>query len=565
MKKDTYKISDVAKMFDIHEDTLRNWEKEGLITPIRIGKRGDRRYTQEHIDHIVEKKLAKVVRGLDDDKDVDNKMTLSQLKQFLWKSADILRGRVDGSQYKEYIFALLFFKRMSDIWDEEYKKILEEFHDEAIAQADYNHRFNVPKDCRWSVIADQSENIGAKLNEIFDKLTNANSPKLDKIFSKLDFADKDRFPTETMQQLVNHFSKHNFGDQYINSDILGDAYEYLIEQFAAGAGKKGGEFYTPREIERLIMHILDPHEKDHIYDPTVGSGGFLLEAFHYVRYKYNETKARSLYLYGQEFNMSTFTIARINMFLHGLDSADIRMGDTLANPQFLTNENQLQTFDICVSNFPYSVKEWAREKFASNSFGRLDGYEMPPGKNADYAFILHIIKSLNENGKAGIVVPHGTLFKTDASGRIREQILKNDLIEAVIALPAKLFYGVGIPVAVIILNKNKPEERKNKVLIIDAENEYQEGKNQSRLRVKDIEKTSSAFHVFKDIEKFARVVDLAEIEKNDFTLNIRRYVDTSVQEEDINVSSEWNKLQEIEKEAKDIDAKVESFLKELKY
>ena len=367
-----------------------------------------------------------------------------------------------------------------------------------------------------------------------------------------------------MQQLVNHFSKHNFGDQYINSDILGDAYEYLIEQFAAGAGKKGGEFYTPREIERLIMHILNPHEKDHIYDPTVGSGGFLLEAFHHVRDKYNEAKARSLYLYGQEFNMSTFTIARINMFLHGLDSADIRMGDTLANPQFLTNENQLQTFDICVSNFPYSVKEWAREKFATNSFGRLDGYEMPPDKNADYAFILHIIKSLNENGKAGIVVPHGTLFKTDASGRIREQILKNDLIEAVIALPSKLFYGVGIPVAVIILNKNKPEERKNKVLIIDAEKEYQEGKNQNRLRAKDIEKTSNAFHAFKDIEKFARVVDLKEIEENEFNLNIRRYVDTSEEEENIDTAAAANEMRVLEDVCDGLNRRLDGYLEELK-
>ncbi len=561
----TYKISDVAEMFGIHEDTLRNWEKEGLITPIRIGTRGDRRYTQEHIDQIVEKKLAKIVRRLDEEHELEEKMTLAQLKQFLWKSADILRGRVDGSQYKEYIFALLFYKRMSDIWDEEYRTILDQFHDEAIAKADYNHRFNVPEDCRWGVIADQSENIGAKLNEIFDKLTNANSPKLDKIFNKLDFADKDRFPNETMQRLVNHFSKHNFANQYISSDVLGDAYEYLIEQFAAGAGKKGGEFYTPREIERVIMHILDPHEKDHIYDPTVGSGGFLLEAYHYVRDKYDESKARSLYLYGQEFNMSTFTIARINMFLHGLDSADIRMGDTLADPKFLTTENQLQTFDICVSNFPYSVKEWAQDTFAANRFGRLDGYEMPPEKNGDYAFILHIIKSLNENGKAGVVVPHGVLFKGDAPGRIRKQILTNDLIEAVIALPSKLFYGVGIPVAVLILNKNKPEVRKNKVMIIDAEKDYQEGKKQNRLRIKDIEKISTAFHDFKDIERYARVVDLKEIAENDYNLNIRRYVDTSEQEETIDVSAEWKKLQKIEKEAKEIDEKVENFLKGLKY
>jgi type I restriction enzyme M protein len=492
-------------------------------------------------------------------------MNLTQLKQFLWRSADILRGKIDSSDYKKYIFGLLFYKRISDSWDEEYKKVLEEYHDEEIARADHNHRFQVPKDCCWEVIQKQAEGIGHKLNEIFDKLTNANSPKLDKIFDDLDFANKDKFPNETLQRLLNHFSQHNFGDTYISSDLLGDAYEYLIEQFAADAGKKGGEFYTPREVERVIINILKPHEKDHIYDMAVGSGGFLLEAYHHLKNEAGEKKARSLYLYGQEINIGTYAIAKINMFLHGLDSADIQRGDTLADPKFLNPDGSLKTFDICVANPPYSISEWESEIFKHDKYGRVAGYEMPPAKKADYAFVLHMVKSMNENGRAGIVLPHGVLFRGGAEGRIRENLIKNDLIEAIIALPAKLFYGTGIPAAIVIFNKNKPEAHKNKILIIDAEQDYEEGKNQNRLRKKDIEKIVSAFEGYRDIEKFARVIDIKEIEENEFNLNVRRYVENGEEEEEIDVKEVWKELDSLEKERNKVDKKVESFLKELKY
>src|SRR5258706_1083167 len=325
---DLLSIGEVAELFKIHPDTLRNWEKSGVLVPLRVGPRKDRKYRKQDIEVIVEK--------------MGSQLSLQQLEQFLWKSADILRGKIDSSDYKKYIFGLLFYKRISDVWDEEYKKINDEYKDEILATADYNHRFQVPKECRWSIISNTSENIGQKLNEIFEKVTNVNSPKLDKIFDDLDFANRDRFPNETLQKLINHFSQYNFGSNYISSDLLGDSYEYLIKMFAQDAGKKGGEFYTPREVERIIIGILKPHQKDHIYDPTAGSGGFLLEAYNYLRDKAGEDIARTLYLYGQEINIGTFAIAKINMFLHGLDSADIRRGDTLANPQFLTDSGQLQ-------------------------------------------------------------------------------------------------------------------------------------------------------------------------------------------------------------------------------
>ncbi len=563
-QKKLLSIGEVAKIFGLDRDTLRNWEKKGIIAPLRIGPRGDRKYRPEDIEKIANDKsiIKNLGISLTDD---EGKMNLAQLKQFLWSSADILRGKIDSSDYKKYIFGLLFYKRISDVWDEEYHSVMEDYRDDIIADADYNHRFQVPKDCRWEVIRKQAEGIGQKLNEIFEKLTTANSPKLDKIFDDLDFANKDKFPNDTLQKLINHFSKHNFGDNYISSDLLGDAYEYLIEQFAAGAGKKGGEFYTPREVERVIINILKPHEKDHIYDMAVGSGGFLLEAYHYLKDQASEKKARSLYLYGQEINIGTYAIAKINMFLHGLDSSDIQRGDTLAYPKFLNLDGSLKTFDICVANPPYSISEWEYQTFKNDKHGRVAGYEMPPTKKADYAFVLHMVKSMNENGKAGIVLPHGVLFRGGAEGRIREQLIKNDLIEAIIALPSKLFYGTGIPAAIVVFNKNKPESHKNKILIIDGEKDFEEGKNQNRLRKKDIEKIVSAFESYRDIEKYARVIDIKELKENEFNLNVRRYVENGEEEEQVDVKIVWEELKEIEKFRETINKKVEEYLKELKY
>ena len=548
---DLLTISEVADLFKIHQDTLRNWEKKGELVPLRVGPRKDRKYRKQDIETIIAK--------------MGSQLTLQQLEQFLWKSADILRGKIDSSDYKKYIFGLLFYKRISDVWDEEYQRVLSEYNDKTLAEADYNHRFQVPKECKWSVIAETSENIGQKLNDIFDKITNVNSPKLDKIFDDLDFANKDRFPNETIQKLINHFSQYNFGSTYISSDLLGDAYEYLIKQFAADAGKKGGEFYTPREVERIIIGIVKPHKKDHVYDPTVGSGGFLLEAYNYLKDKSDEQVARTLYFYGQEINISTFAIAKINMFLHGLDSSDIRRGDTLANPQFLNNMGNLQTFDIVVANPPYSIKDWEFELFKGDKYGRTEGYDQPPQKNADYAFVLHILKSMNANGRAGVVLPHGVLFRGGSEGRIREQIIKNDLLEAVIALPSKLFYGTGIPAAVLIFNRNKPENKKGKVLIIDAEHDYLEGKNQNTLRKQDIEKIIKAYDKYEDVDKYARVVGIKEIEENDFNLNVRRYIDSSDEQEVIDVKQIWGEIMQLEVERNEIDKKVASFIKELGY
>ena len=544
-------IGQVADIFSIHQDTLRNWEKDGILVPLRVGKRGDRKYRPQDIQAVVDK--------------MGSKLTLPQLESFLWKSADILRGKIDSSDYKKYIFGLLFYKRMSDVWDEEYEQVIREYNDKTIARADYNHRFQVPADCRWNAVTEQAENIGQKLNDIFEKLANANSPKLDKIFDDLDFANKDRFPNETLQRLINHFSQYNFGNTYISSDILGDAYEYLIKQFAADAGKKGGEFYTPREVERVIMGILKPHQKDHIYDPTVGSGGFLLEAYDYLKQKSGDKIAKTLYLYGQEQNIGTFAIAKINMFLHGLDSADIRRGDTLANPQFLTQQGNLQTFDIVVANPPYSIKDYEFEVYRTNKYGRLDGYDMPPEKNADYAFVLHILKSMNANGRAGIVLPHGVLFRGGAEGRIREQIVKKDLIECVVALPPKLFYGTSIPAAVVILNNNKPINRKEKILFIDAERDFIEGKNQNTLHKRHVERIVKTCEDYADVEEYARVVPTEEVQEKEYNLNIRQYIETASDDEVVDVEAVWKEIESLTAQREKDKAIIEKLLSEFGY
>ncbi len=253
------------------------------------------------------------------------------------------------------------------------------------------------------------------------------------------------------------------------------------------------------------------------------------------------------------------------MFLHGLDSADIRRGDTLQNPQFLDEFGALRKFDKVVANPPYSIKEWSFDFFKTNKYGRIEGYEMPPIKNADYAFILHILKSMKPDGKAGVVLPHGVLFRGGAEGRIREQIIKNDLIDAVIALPSKLFYGTGIPAAILIFNNSKPNHKKGKILIIDAENDYAELKNQNMLRKKDIDKIVKAYDDYKDVEKYARIVDIKEIEENEFNLNVRRYIENVEEEEEIDISAVWKELQILEKERGKIDKEVAGYLKELKY
>ena len=349
----------------------------------------------------------------------------------------------------------------------------------------------------------------------------------------IDFNIKNKLSDKKLQDLLLHFSKYRLRtEDFESEDLLGDAYEYLIKQFADSAGKKGGEFYTPSQVVWLLVSLLKPSAGMKIYDPTSGSGGMLIQTRNYLIAK--GENAQNLSLYGQEMNLNTWAISKMNMFLHGVFNADIRKGDTLGDPQH-TRGGELMSFDRVIANPPFSLKKWGKKIADSDPYGRYP-YGTPPKDSGDLAFVQHMIASLNAEGKMGVVVPHGVLFRGASEKAIRKGILEDDLLEAVIGLPPALFYGTGIPAALLIINKSKPAERKGKVLFINGESEYQEGKNQNKLRDEDIQKIIDVYDAYQDVtiparkpykKGYAKVVSMEEMQENDYNLNIRRYADIS--------------------------------------
>lgn len=468
---------------------------------------------------------------------MENKeLTQQQLESHLWGACDILRGSIDSGDYKHYIFGLLFFKRLSDVWQEEYKARLDEFDDEELAKDPEEHRFHIPEGSFWKDVKGKSKNIGASLNAAFRAIEDANL-KLKDVFQDVDFNNKRRFPDATLEKLLQHFDRYSLKKADVSADMLGNAYEYLIAKFADDAGAKGGEFYTPKEVVRLIVELLKPEDGQSIYDPTCGSGGMLLESFHHLQR--NKKNAKSLRLFGQEKNLNTWAISQMNLFLHDIDDAKVFHGDTLADPKHLENEEgkRIKQFDIVIANPPFSLKSWGFETWKNGDPFHRDEFGCPPKGYGDLAFVQHMIRSMNSKGKVGVVVPHGVLFRGGAEGKIRKAIIEHesDMLEAVIGIPSGLFYGTGIPASVLIFNKNKAKERKDKVIFINAELLYKEGKNQNKLTKNDIKDIVEAFDTYENKKRFCQIVSREELKENDYNLNIRRYADTSPPPENYDV------------------------------
>ncbi|HET6514342.1 MAG TPA: type I restriction-modification system subunit M [Thermodesulfovibrionales bacterium] len=490
-------------------------------------------------------------------------ITLEKLESHLWESANILRGSIDASDYKNYIFGLLFLKRLSDVFDEEGERIEKETKDKELAwKTPDEHEFFVPRKGHWNYIKTKTQNLGEVLNTANEALEEANVGKLEGVLSATDFNDKDRLPDEILSKLITHFSKISLRNANLSDpDILGRAYEYLIAQFADDAGKKGGEFYTPKEVVKLLVEILDPHERMRICDPACGSGGMLIQSVHHLRENHQNWK--NISLYGQERNLGTWAICKMNMLLHGIP-VKLEKGDTLRKPRLLSENGKLTEFDIVVANPPFSLKNWGYEEAQHDPYRRFR-FGIPPKGYGDYAFVQHMITTLNATGRAGVVLPHGALFRGGAEGKIRQGILEEDLLEAVIGLPSNLFYGTGIPACLFVINKNKAKERKGKVFFLYGANDYLEGKNQNRLREQDIEKIVEAYRGYKAIEKYCRPVSLDEIRSNEYNLNIARYIDVTEEEEVIDVQKVINELKELKKERMRTEDKMNAFLEELGY
>lgn len=472
------------------------------------------------------------------------KISLSRLEGYLWESANILRGPVDAADFKTYIFPLLFFKRISDVYDEELAVALQESEgDVEYAHFPENHRFQVPDGCHWRDVRAKSANIGHALQKAMRCIERANPDTLHGIFGDAQWTNKDRLSDALLKDLIEHFSSLNLDNQHCRADVLGQAYEYLIKKFADLTNKKAGEFYTPRSVVSLIVRILAPKAGDTVYDPACGTGGMLLEALHYVKEHGGDEHLMLGNLYGQEKNLTTSAIARMNLFLHGAEDFHIERGDTLRQPAFYFGDS-LAVFDCVIANPPFSLERWGDELWTNDPYGR-NFAGVPPTKSGDFAWIQHMVSSMaRKTGRMAVVLPHGVLFRMAKEGAIRRKLLELDQLEAVIGLGPNLFYGTGLAACVLVFRERKPKAHRQKVLFIDASREFKTGRAQNELLPQHVKTIHRWYADYLDVEGACRVVTLDEIRENDFNLNIPRYVEPVIEEESMTVEEAVDNLKQ---------------------
>ena len=444
-----------------------------------------------------------------------------ELESYLWGAAVVLRGLIDAGDYKQYIFPLVFLKRISDVYDEEHAAAMAIYGDEALADLPENHRFAIPASCHWDDIRSVTENIGATVLKAMRAIESANPDTLPGVFGDGDWGNKNLLPDSTLADLIEHFSSKTLSIANLPEDELGNGYEYLIKKFADDSGHTAQEFYTNRTLVHLMTLMLEPQPGESVYDPTCGTGGMLISTV--AELKRQGQEWRSVRLYGQELNYGTSAIARMNLFLHGITDGHIAHGDTLSRPAFLNGKGGLENFDVVLANPPYSIKAWNREAFSKDPYGR-NMWGVPPQGRADYAFFQHIAKSLDsKTGRAAILFPHGVLFRREEAA-MREALVKSDLIECVLGLGAGLFYNSPMEAVVVTLRATKPPEHEGKVLFINAVNEVAREQAQSFLRDTHQERILDAYRGFADIEQFTAVATLDEIAGRAYSLALPLYV-----------------------------------------
>ena len=454
-------------------------------------------------------------------------LDLRELKSHLWKCADILRGSaIDRADWKGYILPLLFFKRISDVWDEEMAEATALFGAVDPVAFPEIYRFQVPKGCHWRDVRETPVNVGVALSRAMRGIELANPDTLYRVFGAADWGNRETLTDEILKDLVEALSEVSLGNTAVSSDILGDAYEYLVGKFAdVTKRKKAGEFYTPRSVVRMMVDLLDPQPGESIYDPACGTGGMLLSAIDHVERTGGDPRTFYGKIFGQEKNLTTSSIARMNLVLHGVEDFQIVREDTLRSPAFIDSATGgLATFDCVIANPPFSLKEWGREVWEADPWGRV-AFGLPPAGYGDYAWVQQMIASMaEETGRMAVVLPQGALFRKSAEGRIRRAILQHDLIEAVIGLAPNIFYGTALAPAIVTLRRSKPPERKEKVLMIDAASLFRKGRAQNFLDREHAEQIIAWVRAFEDVEDRAIVVTLDDIEVEDWTLSIPRYV-----------------------------------------